>query len=128
MEWMTQAACAATNTDSWFFDEDGGDSMSEWKSRQVMLVRVCADCPVWNVCRAYAVGDTDGVFGGTSRGIRRQMRSELGIASPDEGRAMGTRVAELIDEGYSFSAALKESGLPEHDYFYNFEAYAHVAS
>lgn len=119
MEWMQDAACSGTNTDMWFNDDE--ESMTAWRERQVVLAKVCSRCSVWDVCRVYSIGDDQGIFGGSSRNIRRQVRCEMNLIGPDNARHRGSRAAELVDEGYTLAKAMTEVGLPDHPYFHRYE-------
>ena len=123
MEWMQDANCNGTNTDFWFYDEEHDEHVLEWKQREAMLTKLCSRCPVWNVCRAYSLGDEHGMFAGTSKNTRTKIRAELGIIGPDKARYMGSKVAQLVDEGYALDVALKYEGIPDHDYFHDYKTY-----
>jgi hypothetical protein len=123
MQWMQDANCAGTVTDDWFYDEDANESKHHWMERQAVLSKVCATCQVWNVCRAYSLGEEHGFFGGTNRKVRSQIRSELGMIGPERARFDGFKVAMLIDEGFNLDVALKLLGLPDHNFFHDYEAY-----
>lgn len=63
-DWVKKAACRGYDTNL-FFPERGGQKEAD-KAKAI-----CADCPVINPCRDYALElaqlfDTQGIFGGTS--------------------------------------------------------------
>ena len=123
MQWMQDANCNGSSTEDWFYDEDNNESVIDWKQRQLMLAKVCSTCAVWDVCRAYSLGDEHGFFAGTNRSQRSKIRAELGIIGPDRARYSGSKVAMLIDEGFSLDVALKLQGIPDHSYFHDYEGY-----
>jgi hypothetical protein len=123
MEWMQDANCNGTSTEDWFFDEEANEHVLEWRERQLMLAKMCSRCAVWDVCRAYSLGDEHGMFAGTTKNQRAKIRSELRIIGPDKARYMGSKVAQLIDEGYSLDVALKLQDIPDHPYFHDYDEY-----
>ncbi len=71
--WMSVAACRGMDTEQ-FYPPRGGDVAGPRA--------VCADCPVRQECRDYAIahGDPFGIWGGTTgkqrRAVRRQQLQE----------------------------------------------------
>ena len=122
MEWMKDAACAGTNVNDWFYDEDT-DTMNDWQARQRMLARVCSSCQVWDICRVWSLGDEHGIFGGSSRNIRIAVRADMGMIGPDNARHRGSKAIDLLEDGYDLPRAMKESGIPDHPYFHDYEGY-----
>jgi hypothetical protein len=123
MVWMQDASCNGTSTEDWFYDDENAEHVIEWSRRQLMLAKVCSACQVWDVCRAYSLGDEHGFFAGTNKSQRARIRAELGIIGPDKARYMGSKVAQVIDEGYALDVALKLQGIPDHPYFHDYETY-----
>lgn len=71
-------------------------------------LRVCASCPVWRSCRAYAVAeDLDGVWGGTTDADRRRLRRP--VSDPPVRTA--AVVVDLVERGLSVDQAAAELGI-----------------
>ena len=70
--WRDRAACRGADPSRFFPDE--GDYVGIERAKQT-----CASCPVAWECLAYAVftNQTEGVWGGTTRGERRRYRRLL---------------------------------------------------
>ena len=67
--WQLSAACAGTETAGWFTD----DSIGVQKA-----LELCGQCPVRTDCLAAALaGDEFGIWGGTTRADRNQMRYDV---------------------------------------------------
>lgn len=69
--WMTHAACQGEPTDLWF-PEKGSTGWDTRTARQV-----CADCPVKNDCRDYAIDNfiRHGIWGGMTVDERTAYRA-----------------------------------------------------
>jgi len=67
-EWMESGSCASSDGDAWFADKGQGDLTR-------LAKRICAECPVKQLCLAYAVEEriTEGIWGGVSPRPRRRM-------------------------------------------------------
>ena len=68
-DWMRQGACRDQDPELFFPTSIKIEAAAE-------AVRVCASCPVWQQCRAYALATPvlQGVWGGLTEGQRRQTR------------------------------------------------------
>lgn len=84
--WTEKGACArALNPDAWF-PERGEANTPELR----LALRVCADCPVKDLClkEALAQGPScEGIWGGTRQSERRKMIS-MGCATLEEYKAL----------------------------------------
>lgn len=84
--WTEKGACArALNPDAWF-PERGEANAPELR----LALRVCADCPVKDLClkEALAQGPScEGIWGGTRQSERRKMIS-MGCATLEEYKAL----------------------------------------
>jgi WhiB family redox-sensing transcriptional regulator len=77
LDWQDRAACAGNDTDVFF--PWGGNTPAA-------LVSLCESCPVTETCREYAI-DRDwitGVWGGTTRAQRDEIRRRRAAGLPDE--------------------------------------------
>ena len=72
ISWRDQAGCRGLDPDLFFPDD--GDNVGIERAKQV-----CAPCPVSWECLSYAVetNQTEGIWGGTTRGERRRLRRAL---------------------------------------------------
>lgn len=75
--WEEEARCREVDDPDIFFPRtaDAGCSEGAEKRAYAAAKRVCAGCPVWQRCRAYAIerGERYGMWGGlTPRQIRRE--------------------------------------------------------
>lgn len=70
--WRDRAACRGLDPDQFFPDE--GDHLGIERAKQT-----CASCPVAWECLSYAIwsNQTEGIWGGTTRGERRKYRRQL---------------------------------------------------
>lgn len=68
-DWMLQGACRDQDPELFF-------PVSVKLEAAAEAIRVCASCPVWRQCRAYALANPllVGVWGGLTEGQRRQIR------------------------------------------------------
>lgn len=76
LAWQTRAACAGTDTETWF---------AEGAPRGDLAV-MCAACPVVEDCREYAIERPwiAGTWGGTTAPQRREIRRRRAAGLPDE--------------------------------------------
>ena len=84
--WTEQGACArALNPDAWFPERGISDS-----HETTLALRVCADCPVKDLClkEALAQGPScEGIWGGTTHAERRKML-RMGCKTIEEYKAL----------------------------------------
>jgi WhiB family redox-sensing transcriptional regulator len=73
--WMSDAACAGLSPTIFFPSDSAGVAVAR---------RVCADCPVRDLCLEYALANhiESGVWGGTSEEERRRMRRKSRAGVP----------------------------------------------
>ena len=87
-EWVADAVCGQTDPEV-FFPEKGGNSARQAKA-------ICAECPVLDQCREYALAQDamslHGVWGGTTQDERRKIRAGLGL-NVKQLQPCGTRAA-----------------------------------
>ena len=74
IEWVARRRCADIDTNV-FFPNDGAGV--------IVAQKVCAECPVKDLCREYALANniTHGVWGGTSERQRRRILRDRRRAS-----------------------------------------------
>lgn len=84
--WTEQGACArALNPDAWFPERGISDNRET-----TLALRVCADCPVKDLClkEALAQGPScEGIWGGTTHAERRKML-RMGCTTLEEYKAL----------------------------------------
>lgn len=70
--WRDEAAC--NDTDPALFFPDDGDVIGAERAKSI-----CGGCPVTDSCLSYALetNQTEGIWGGTSKGERRRLRRQL---------------------------------------------------
>ncbi len=75
--WTLDALCAQTDPEVFFPDRGQNPKAAK---------RICAQCPVAEICREIAVADPaiTGVWGGTTHRERQQIRRERGLPSEQE--------------------------------------------
>jgi WhiB family redox-sensing transcriptional regulator len=73
--WMADAACAGLSSKIFFPSDGAGVAVAQ---------RVCADCPVRDLCLEYALANhiESGVWGGASEEERRRMRRRSRASAP----------------------------------------------
>jgi WhiB family redox-sensing transcriptional regulator len=82
-QWTETPACAGTNTEMWFC-EDNEPGYREAN----LLKRICAGCPVKQQCFDYALRNSvQGYWAGTTPRHRSQLRKQLGIIPTPVGLA-----------------------------------------
>ena len=69
ISWRDRAACRGADPDLFFPDEGNAAGIERAK-------QTCASCPVSWECLSYAIesNQTEGIWGGTTRGERRRLR------------------------------------------------------
>lgn len=81
MRWLDDAACRAVG-DWLFFPPVEGPDSAPLRAREAR--KVCASCPVWRQCRFVSIGETDGIWSGTSAPERQRLRVHLGLTKAGE--------------------------------------------
>lgn len=81
MKWLDDAACRMVG--EWlFFPPDEGHDSAPARAREAR--KVCGACPVWRQCRFVGIGETDGIWSGTSAPERQRLRVHLGLTKKGE--------------------------------------------
>lgn len=84
--WFRDAACTTADPDAWFPEQGAAATTAR---------KICADCPVLDLCREYAIErrDLEGIWGGTTERDRRNERRRRAAA---EGRRVPTTVKDPL--------------------------------
>ncbi|WP_320443198.1 WhiB family transcriptional regulator [Rhodococcus opacus] len=85
-DWQLRARCRNMDTNT-FFHRDG-DGRGERVRREAAAKSICAQCPVIEECRRYALSanETFGIWGGTTESDRRENQT-----GPGSNRLCGAR-------------------------------------
>ena len=76
-KWESTPACAGTNTELWFNEDD-----EPGYREKNLLQRICASCEVKNQCLEYSLKHSVmGYWAGTTPRERQRLRKQLGIVS-----------------------------------------------
>lgn len=78
LEWQAQGACRGRDERVFFAPDTAGEPRAERLRRLVAAKRVCASCPVRELCRSYALENQEefGVWGGLSEIERKHLLAE----------------------------------------------------
>lgn len=82
-QWTDTPACAGTDTEMWFVEDNKRDY-----SEVNLLKRICAGCPVKQQCLEYALHNSvQGFWAGTVPRHRNRLRKKLNIIPTPVGLA-----------------------------------------
>jgi WhiB family redox-sensing transcriptional regulator len=78
LDWQLQGACRGAEQSVFFAPDSGKEERRDRLRRLVAAKRVCAQCPVREPCRSYALENEEefGVWGGLSEVERRDLIAE----------------------------------------------------
>lgn len=80
LRWQRFGSCRKADESLFFAPDVSGEPAGRRLRRLVAAKRVCAGCPVREICRGYALenGEEFGIWGGLSEVERKQIRAEQG--------------------------------------------------